>query len=212
VRYTIFDTPILVEPLHWVAVKLLKLFGWRIEGELPEIPKYVLVGAPHTSNWDFVVMLAAAFAYSLSISWMGKKAIFRWPFGALFAWLGGIRIDRSRASGVVAQSIEAFHNSAKLILLITPEGTRKRTEHWKSGFYHIAVGAGVPIVLGFVDYPARTGGFGPTIIPTGDIESDVALMREFYADKTGKYPQQAAQVKAIIVSTSQDSGMPPSHL
>jgi 1-acyl-sn-glycerol-3-phosphate acyltransferase len=201
-RYTVFDTPILTEPLHWAAVGLLKLFGWRIEGQLPAIPKLVLIGAPHTSNWDFIVMLAAAFTHRARFNWMGKKAIFRWPFGKFFQWLGGIRIDRSVSSGVVAQSIDAFHNSAKLILTITPEGTRKKTDRWKSGFYHIAVGAGVPIVLGYVDYPAKVAGFGPVITPTGDIDGDMELMEEFYADKRGKFPEQAARVKTSEVTTS----------
>lgn len=184
--YTIFDTPILNALLHWLSLILLKIFGWRMDGELPKTPKYVMIAAPHTSNWDLVFMLTLAFSYKTKVCWMGKDTLFRRPFGALFKWLGGIPIDRARSHNVVDQSIELFRKNEKLVLAVPPEGTRKKVRYWKTGFYYIAKGAGVPIALGFIDYRRKTGGFGPVITPTGDIEADMEAIQAFYADITGK--------------------------
>lgn len=119
--------------------------------------------------------------------WMGKHTLFRWPFGPLFKWLGGIPIERSSAHGVVEQTVDAFSQHERLVIGIPPEGTRSKVSRWKTGFYHIAYKAKVPIVLGFVDFPTKTGGFGPLFAPTGDLEADLKEIQHFYGDKRGKY-------------------------
>jgi len=193
-RRTIFDTPLLSNWLHWLSKFLLRVFGWQVEGQLPHEPKYVLIGAPHTSNWDFAVMLAVAFTLRVKPFWMGKKILFHWPLGGLTKWLGGIPIDRSQPHGVVAQSVQAYRNSDKLVMLIPPEGTRKRTAAWKTGFYYIALGAEVPIVLGFADFRRKVAGIGPVLMPSGDIQADMKIIRAFYINITGKFPHEASEI------------------
>lgn len=170
-----------------MSLIFLKMLGWHVEGEIPDIKKFVIIAAPHTSNWDFPISLAVAFALKIKIYWMGKAAIFRWPFGAACRWLGGIPIDRSRSHNVIEQCIQAFNERDKLIMVIPPEGTRKKVSSWKTGFYHIARGANVPIVLGFLDYRHKKGGIGPIFYPTGRIESDMKEIKAFYATITGKH-------------------------
>jgi len=189
--HTIFDTPVLSVFLGWLAWGLAKTFRWRMEGEAPGFPKYVLIAAPHTSNMDLAVMLVLAFRYRTPVSWMGKDALFRPPFGRVCRWLGGIPIDRSKANNVVEQSVEQFRNRDTFVLAVPPEGTRKQVRYWKTGFYHIARGAGVPILLGFIDYGRKVGGFGPVLIPSGDIEEDMKMIRSFYAGIQGRHPDRS---------------------
>ena len=165
-----------------------------MEGQLPLIPKFVLVGAPHTSNWDLPFTLLMAFAFKARIHWMGKIAIFRRPFKGFFQWLGGIPVKRSQSDNLVEQSIQQFRRNEQLILTIAPAGTRKQVIRWKSGFYHIACGANVPIVLGFLDYRRKVGGFGPLVHPTGDITTDMATIRAFYDGVTGKKPARSMTI------------------
>ncbi len=196
-NYTIFDTPIIKTLARWFSIMALKLTGWRIDGTVPDIPKFVLIAAPHTSNWDFPYTLFMAFALRIKIYWMGKDALFRGPLYWFFKWLGGIPVDRSKSNNVVAQSIQKFHQSDSLILTIPPSGTRKKVLYWKSGFYHIANGAGVPVVLGFLDYRRKVGGIGPVVAPTGDIESDMKIIKAYYADISGKYPEKAIESATV---------------
>jgi len=174
--------------LHRGARLILSLAGWRTEGRLPPIPKFVLVGAPHTSNWDLPFTLLTAFALRARIHWLGKTAIFRWPFKGFFQWLGGIPVERSRSDHLVEQSVQQFQRTDQLILTIAPAGTRRHVIQWKSGFYHIARGAGVPIVLGFLDYRRKVGGIGPVVYPTGNLAADMKTIRAFYDGVTGKNP------------------------
>ena len=190
-RYTIFDIPILRNILQGLSILVLKIFGWRRSGQVPNIPKFVLIAAPHTSNWDFPITLAIVLAFKMRLHWLGKEALFRWPYGSLFSWLGGIPVNRSKSSDVVAQTIQVFKDKAKMIMMLAPEGTRKKVTYWKTGFYHIANGANVPIVLGFLDYMRKVGGIGPTLIPTGNIESDMAKIRAFYHTISGKTPDKS---------------------
>jgi 1-acyl-sn-glycerol-3-phosphate acyltransferase len=171
------------------------LTGWKIEGELPDTPKFVLIAAPHTSNWDLPVMLCLAFAFRTRLFWMGKDTIFRRPFGAIMKWLGGIPIDRSKSNDVVQQSAEHFRLSESLVMVVPPEGTRQKVRYWKTGFYRIAERAKVPIALGFLDYRRKVGGLGPAIVPTGDIEADMEKIQAFYANIIGKYSEQYHQAK-----------------
>ena len=196
-NYTIFDTPVLRTLVRWFSIVFLWISGWRATGCLPDAPKYVLIAAPHTSNWDLPYMLFVAFVLRVKIYWMGKDAIFRWPFRGLFKWLGGIPIDRSQANNVVDQSIAQFEKNDRLALTVPPAGTRKRVLNWKTGFYHIANGAGVPIVMGFLDYKQKVGGLGPALQPTGDIEADMETIRSFYMDISGKYPLKSISTTAV---------------
>ncbi len=184
-------------PARRVALAVLRAMGWRVEGAAPAIPKYVLIGAPHTSNWDFVLALLAKAALGIRFRWIGKDSLFRWPFGGFMRWLGGIPVNRRWRSNFTDFMAEQFRASRELIVVITPEGTRSRTEHWKSGFYYLALRAGVPIVLGFVDYRRKILGIGPVLVPTGNIDADMAPIREFYADKQGLYPQKKGEVRII---------------
>ncbi|RPJ15518.1 MAG: glycerol acyltransferase [Desulfobacteraceae bacterium] len=186
-QHTIFDTPVIKTLMRWISLIILKIMGWNIEGRLPDIPRFVLIAAPHTSNWDFPITIFVAFALQAKIYWMGKEAIFRRPFRNIFRWLGGIPVDRSRSNNTVEQMIQKFAGSEKLIITIPPSGTRKKVIKWKTGFYYIAVGANVPIVLGFLDYKRKIGGIGPVFFPTGDIDADMREMRAYYADMKGKY-------------------------
>jgi len=188
VNRTLFDTPLLGTLLYAISIIFLKILGWRRVGQIPEMPRYVMIAAPHTSNWDMPVTLALAFAFRVKVYWMGKETIFKWPFGTLMKWLGGIPIDRSKAHNIVEQSISAFKENDHLVMIIPPEGTRKKVRYWKTGFYHIAYGAGVPIVLGFLDFAHKTGGIGPVVWPSGDINADMKIIQTFYAGITGKYP------------------------
>ena len=153
----------------------------RIAGELPDLPKFVLIGAPHTSNWDLPNALAAGLHYGVGIHWMGKDSIFKWPFGGLMRWMGGIPVDRSKRNNAVTQMVEIFNAAEELIVVIPPEGTRSEVERWKSGFYHIAVGAKVPIVMAFMDYNRREVGIKGVFYPTGDYDADVAKIQAVYA-------------------------------
>lgn len=173
----------------------LGLMGWRIEGEVPSEPKLVAIAAPHTSYWDFPHMIAFGFATGQYISFLMKESLFRGPMGHLFRGLGGIPVDRSQANGLVEAVTRTLEKSDELILVIAPEASRRRGEYWKSGFYHVARGAGVPIAMGFLDYGRRVVGFGPLFWPSGDLESDVMTLQAFYADKRGRYPEQQTPIR-----------------
>jgi 1-acyl-sn-glycerol-3-phosphate acyltransferase len=168
--------------------------GWRVEGELPESRRFVLIAAPHTSNWDAVLLLLAARIIDIPLAWFVKDAWFRFPLGPLMRALGGVPIDRSASNGVVEQAVAQLKASERLALAVPPEGTRGRSPHWKTGFYHIARGAGVPIVLGYLDYERKVAGLGPAFVPTGDLEADFKVFREFYGKVRAKYPERAGVV------------------
>ena len=182
---TIFNTPVLTSFLHGLTVLLLRAFGWQVEGRLPDLPKMVIVGAPHTSNWDFVLFLALAFSLKANPHYLGKAELFRGPFGAFFRWCGGIPVDRSKSTGLVEQTVEAINRARQFILVITPEGTRGKVRAWKSGFYHIAKQAEIPIVLAFIDRSRKALGIGPTFIPTENMDVDMKTIQSFYEGKVG---------------------------
>jgi 1-acyl-sn-glycerol-3-phosphate acyltransferase len=169
--------------------------GWQPEGTRPAERRFVLVAAPHTSNWDLAYLLALAAVLDVRVSWLGKHVLFRPPLGWLMRRLGGIPVVRHRRGNLVAQAAQTFAESAELALVVPAEGTRSYSEHWKSGFYHIARTADVPIVLGYLDYARRRGGFGPALRATGDVRKDMDGIRSFYADKVGRYPDQFGPVR-----------------
>jgi 1-acyl-sn-glycerol-3-phosphate acyltransferase len=174
---------------------ILKIIGWRVVGVFPDIPKFVLVGAPHTSNWDFLLTLLLMYSTGVRFNWIGKDSLFRPPFDKLFKKLGGIPVWRDRRSNFVSQIVEVFNRSKRLIIAISPEGTRSKITYWKTGFYYMALGAKVPLVLGFIDYGRRQVGIGPSFIPSGDIQADFCHLRDFYADKTGLYPEKQGAIE-----------------
>jgi len=180
---------------HWIGRAWVKLFGWKVEGQLPPISKCVFIAAPHTSNWDMPHMLGVAWTLGLSVSWMGKKQIFRAPFAGIMKALGGIPIDRSAASNMVQRVAESFEQSKGLYLVIPASGTRTYTDYWKSGFYHIARGANVPIVCSYLDYSRRVTGVGLVLEPSGDVSADMDRIREFYAPFQGKYPEHKSRIR-----------------
>jgi 1-acyl-sn-glycerol-3-phosphate acyltransferase len=171
----------------------LRATGWKPEGAPPERRRFVLIAAPHTSNWDLAYLLALGEAYDLRISFMMKHTIFRGPFGPLFKSLGGIPIYRHKRGDLVKQMVEAFGERDEFVLVVPSEGTRSRVDYWKSGFYHIAREANVPIVLGYLDYARRRGGFGPALEPSGNVREDMDVIRDFYADKNGLHPELFAE-------------------
>jgi len=168
----------------------LKISGWKLANSPPNIPKFVAIAAPHTSNWDFPIFMAAVGQLRLNISFLGKHTLFEGIFGWLFYWLGGIPVKRETgaASAVVDQVVDASNESERLILGIAPEGTRTQVKKWKTGFYRIALGAGVPIVPSYVDSASKTIGFGEVFSPTGDMQADLVILQTFYADKRGVNP------------------------
>lgn len=189
---TIFDTPVINTLLRAFSVTYLKLTGWKIEGSLPSgAEKSVLIAAPHTSNWDLPYTLMVAFALRLTPYWMGKEQIFKPPFRGLMMWLGGIPVHRESANNLVAASVASIKAATgPLQLIVPPEGTRSKVRYWKTGFYHIAVGAQVPIVMAYMDYHRKISGLGPIFIPTGNIEADMAAIQAFYAPFKGKNADQ----------------------
>jgi 1-acyl-sn-glycerol-3-phosphate acyltransferase len=191
---TIFDTPVVNTLLRAGSHAFLRLNGWKVEGTLPDAArKCVLIAAPHTSNWDLPYTLMVAFVLRLNIRWMGKRSIFRFPFGALMRWLGGIAVDRSKANNLVSASAAALVAAAGPVqLVVPPEGTRGKTRHWKTGFYFIAREAGVPIILSSLDYRRKLAVLGPVFVPTGDVDADMATIKRHYAGVQGRNAAQFA--------------------
>lgn len=185
---TIFTTPVVNTLFRAMSKGFLKATGWTVEGSLPpSATKSVLIAAPHTSNWDLPYTLMVAFSLRLNIYWMGKQSIFRWPFGGLMKWLGGIPVNREQSTNLVSASAQAIQDApGSLQLVVPPEGTRSKTRYWKTGFYYIALGAKVPIVMAYMDYAHKRSGLGPIFEPTGDVEQDMTAIKAFYAPFKGK--------------------------
>lgn len=163
----------------------LRLSGWRIEGTFPADPKYVVIVAPHTSNWDFTLGVAVVFAIELRVSWLGKQAIFRAPFKKFLRWMGGIPVDRSASHGVVGECVKAFETAPALMLALAPEGTRKGVSQWKSGFYQIATKAGVPILPVGFDFREHAVRLMPLFHPSGNLEEDLPRIQALFDDVHG---------------------------
>jgi 1-acyl-sn-glycerol-3-phosphate acyltransferase len=186
VQLTVYKTPIIREFFFSLAWLVMKLAGWKLQGQPPKVDKFVLIAVPHTSNWDFPLMICCAFLFHFEIYWMGKESLFRGPAGPIMRWLGGISIDRSKSNDVVQSTIGAFAVNERLVLLIPPEGTRSKVDKWKTGFYHIAHGANVPIARSFLDFGRKIAGFGPTFYTTGYVDKDIAEIQSFYKGMKGK--------------------------
>lgn len=184
-KRTIFNTPILSTFYHYLAKIIMRLLGWRIEGKLPDIPKFVLIGAPHTSNWDFLLFLGVIFSLRANVHFMGKAELFRFPVGWFFRYCGGIPVDRKKSTGLVEQMVKVCNESKQFILTIAPEGTRHRVTEWKHGFYHIATTAGIPIVMALVDGKHKIVHIGQVFHPTGDIDADLEIIKGVFEGTTG---------------------------
>lgn len=169
---------------------LLGLAGWRLEGALPPLPRFVVIVAPHTSNWDFFIGLLGMLATGLRASWLGKHTIFRFPLSPLLRWLGGEPVDRSAPRGVVGAAVTRFRERAQWVLGLAPEGTRRRVIAWKTGFLRIATAAGVPIVPVRLDYRARVIGVGAPVQATGDEAADIARLRALFRKDMARHPAQ----------------------
>jgi 1-acyl-sn-glycerol-3-phosphate acyltransferase len=174
---------------------LLRSFGWRsVFASLPS-PKGIIVLYPHTSNWDFIIGVLYKIGAGLPARWMGKDTLFRWPFRRLLLRIGGIPVNRRERSGLVDAMLAEFARNERMWLAVTPEGTRSRTDHWKSGFYRIALAAGLPIGLGYIDYATRTVGVDTYLNLTGDPTQDFARIRAFYAGKQGRRPENTGEIR-----------------
>ena len=187
---TIFNTPVLSAIFRYLARIVMRLLGWHVEGSLPDIPKFVLIGAPHTSNWDFVLFLGVIFTLRANVRFMGKAELFRWPISSFFRYCGGIPVDRKKSTGLVEQMVQASRESDRFILTIAPEGTRHRVQEWKRGFYHIAKGAGIPIVLAIVDGKHKTVRIGQLFHPTENMEADLKTIQGMFAGIVGINPRR----------------------
>lgn len=172
---------------RWCGRTILRLSGWRLAGTLPDTPKLVLIGAPHSSNWDGIYCFAAKLALGLDIKILGKHQLFWWPLGLLLRRLGVIAVNRSAAHGVVEQLAEMIHGADRLWFALAPEGTRKPVEHWKTGFWKIARAADVPVLPVYFHYPDKVIGFGPTFALSDDMAADIARIRAWYRPWQGKY-------------------------
>ena len=166
---------------RWLGRALLRLLGWKFVGAFPNLPKMVLIVAPHSSSRDFLIGVAVMFMLCFEAHWMGKAELFRWPLRGLMRWLGGIAVDRSSPQGLVAQLAETLKRHERFILAITPEGTRRRVADWKRGFYHIAYETGLPIAPAYFDNATRSVGFFPVLIPSGDADREIGALRALYA-------------------------------
>lgn len=181
--------------MRWLATIILRLTGWRTVFSPPPGPKSVVLVYPHTSNWDFPLGLLFNARHPIFIHWAGKDSLFRWPLGGVFRALGGVAINRREPTGMVGQLARTFAQRESFHLCITPEGTRKKTDHWKSGFYRLALEAGVPVGLGFFDFRNKRVGVERWVTLSGDEEKDLAMLRDYYADKSAYDPEKAGDIR-----------------
>lgn len=179
---------------YWLGRIWLKLTGWTVEGGPPRVTHAVVVGAPHTSNWDLIYMLAITGVLRIRVNWLGKHTLFIPPFSYLLKRLGGIPVDRGAPRGAVRQAAQRLKQPAPMLLAAAPSGTRSKRDHWKGGFYWIALQAEVPVVCGYLDYKKRCGGFSEAIPLSGDVGEDMDLIRAFFHDKEGKHPDKKSRI------------------
>lgn len=205
-RRTFLGSP-LARWLRPLAILILRALGWRAVGDPPSESRYVMTAAPHTSNWDGVLLILLAMELRIELYWLGKKELFPRPFGGLMRWFGGVPVDRKSPRNLAEQVAQAYRDSANLVVVIPPEGTRGRAERWKTGFYRIAQKADVPVGMGFVDFATKTGGVGPLFRLQGQltgnrkdlqspgVQADLARLRAFYETKTGRFPDRFGPIR-----------------
>lgn len=206
---TIYDVGWMVSVMRWLSGTVLRLRGWSIEGSPPVHQRFVLVAAPHTSSWDVPLMVACALQFRLPVHWLGLNSYFRWPIRALLRFFGGVPISRGPAAERVRDAAELLARPGSMVVAISPEGSRSAVPRWRSGFYHLAVAAGVPMVLTALDHRDRTARFGPVVEPTGDIEADLEVFRAFYAGVEGRYPEKQGPIRVLIPAEDADAAETP---
>ena len=187
--HTIFNTPIVTWCARQISRLLYASVGWSVKGHPPDVRKCIYICVPHTSNWDFAVMLAVCFIMRIRSRWIGKHTLFPFGLGWFMVWLGGVPIDRRKRGNMVEQMQEHFENNSSMELVITPEGTRSKVAEWKSGFYRIAVAANVPIIMVAVHAPGKFVIFNEPFHPTGDYETDMVEIMKFYEGMIGFHPE-----------------------
>ncbi|MEZ5569843.1 MAG: lysophospholipid acyltransferase family protein [Halioglobus sp.] len=180
---------------------ILSLFGWRTSHTIAHMDKCVLIGAPHTTNWDFPLTLLGLSSMGVKFNWVAKHTLFVWPVGVVLRAIGGISVDRSQGATFLQEIVALYASKDRLVLAIAPEGTRSRAPHWKAGFYTIARNAGVPIGLGYIDYARKMIGIEQVLLPSGDIEQDMGIIREFYRHRVGKRPENQGEIRIKDRST-----------
>lgn len=190
--------------LSRLALWWVRLTGWKVEGRLPPETKLIVIGAPHTTNWDFVYMLGTMASFGTKASFMGKDSLFKGIFGPIMRGLGGISIRRGVRESVVEQMAAAFAAASSLVLVIAPAGTRRYSDHWKSGFYHISQAARVPIVPARIDYQDKIITLGPPLTASTDVKADMDVLRRFYAASKGKFPDQASKIRLVEEEQGRD--------
>lgn len=197
-----------LHPVQRAAGLVLRLLGWTLDVAFPAQPKGVVIVYPHTSNWDFVVGYLAKVAAGLRLQWIGKDSLFRWPFRALLRRMGGIPVRRGARAGFIDELVREFAGRERLWVAIAPEGTRSWTDHWKSGFYHLALAARVPVGLATIDWGRRRIELRRTLELSGDPEADLERMRAFYAGVRGRRPERASQIR--FLAREPPAPLPPS--
>jgi 1-acyl-sn-glycerol-3-phosphate acyltransferase len=173
---------------------VLLVFGWRKAGQVPNAKNMVIIAAPHTTNWDFVFLLATAYSFGISINWLGKDSLFQSPLGHILRFLGGVPVDRSKKNNLVQSLSAQIEHGSGINLVIPPSGTRQKTDHWKSGFYRIAEAAQIPLVCGYLDYGKKEAGLGLAFLPS-NLSSDMDRIRKFYEPIAGKYPENKSRIR-----------------
>lgn len=173
---------------------IFKIFGWHVAGHIPpDLKKSMMIAAPHTSNWDFFFARCAFYLMDVDLRYTIKKEAMVGPLGWLLKKMGALPVDRSKNNSLVNSMVEILNKSDRMVIMITPEGTRKYQPRWRKGFYYTALEAKVPIILGYLDYPNKEAGVGPIFYPTGDVEEDIEKIKAFYRTKKGKYPDQGVR-------------------
>lgn len=192
-----------------LLLAMYRVRGWRALGQVPEPRRFILIAAPHTSNWDFVNFLGLTADLGLRAHFMGKLSLFRWPLGGFMKQMGGVPVDRRGGGNVVEQMVAEFARRAEFMLTVAPEGTRGKTTKWRTGFYQIALAAKVPMVVGFMDYGTKTGGLGPLIWPSGDFRADMLKVLEVYRTCIPKIPERAVGSIDDIVGDGPETEVRP---
>lgn len=192
-----------------IARLLFRAVGWETHGDPPPLCKYVLLAAPHTSMWDFALVYLLTFVYDLRISFLMKHSMFVGPVGWWLRRVGGIPVRRQLRENLVGELATLFRTQDRLVLVVAPEGTRAESAYWKSGFYQVAHQAGVPVVLGYLDFGRRRAGFGPALTLSGDAATDMDEIRKFYSDKTGLYPSLVGPIRLREEDAGDGGARPP---
>ena len=193
----------LSEIVRRFSVFMYKMGGWTAVQENPPPKKAVIIAAPHTSNWDFIYYFGLCNSLNVKSYWIGKSTLFKWPWGDMMRRLGGIPVDRSKSNNMVDAMVAEFEKRSEFLLTIPPEGTRSGVKQWRTGFYYIALKAKVPLIIGMMDYAKKSGGLGPSFMPTGDYKKDMKRLSDFYHSVTPKFPDKA--MKDIVATENQST-------